>query len=456
MIHKYSLFGQFVVLDVESGCVHVMDELSFYMLDFIDFEGLNKKINLDILFSKFASHSKASLLERYDSLYELYKNNMLFSKNEYSDVENLMANSHIKAVCLHVAHDCNLRCKYCFASTGDFKQGRKLMSMDVAKRAIDFLIDQSDNRKNLEVDFFGGEPSLNFEVVRGVISYARSLENRYNKNFRFTITTNGVLLNSESIDYLNENMSNIVLSLDGRKEVNDRMRILAGGGGSYDVVLRNFKALVKKRELKKENNDYYVRGTFTRHNLDFSKDLISMYEEGFHNISIEPVVCSENKDYSIRRKDLERVFEEYENLAKYIIKIKKEGKYINFFHFNVDLSQGPCLLKRLKGCGCGCEYVAISPEGDIYPCHQFVGEKDWFMGSIFNNNFNNNLKEKFSKINVITKSECVNCWAKYYCSGGCSANNYKYELDMLKPYKIACEMQKKRIECAIAIKAVFS
>lgn len=456
MIHKYSLFGLFIVLDVESGCVHIVDELGFYMLDFVDFENLNREDNLNALFNKFSSRSANELIKRYDEFYDLYKEGMLFSKGECYPAEKLMSGGFVKAMCLHVAHDCNLRCRYCFASTGDFKQGRKLMQINTAKKAIDFLIAQSGNRRNLEVDFFGGEPTLNFEVVKGVVSYAKSLENGSNKNFRFTITTNGVLLNSENIDYLNKNMYNIVLSLDGRKEVNDKMRVLANNNGSYDVVLRNFKTLVKKRELNKKNKDYYVRGTFTRHNLDFSKDLIHMYEEGFHNISIEPVVCSESESYSIRQKDLEKVFEEYENLAKYIIKIKQKGEYINFFHFNIDLSQGPCLLKRLKGCGCGCEYVAISPEGDIYPCHQFVGEKTWLMGNIFNNNFNKNLKEKFSKANVINKNECAGCWAKYYCSGGCNANNYKYELNMLKPYKIACEMQKKRLECAIAIKAVLS
>lgn len=446
MIHKFKLFDSYIVLDVESGCVHIVDELTFLMLDYVDFK--NKEESLKIILEKFKEVEKDELIKRFDELFFLYEKGSLFFEFDYKKLKNVVGDSVIKALCLHVAHDCNLRCKYCFASTGDFKQGRKLMSFETAKKAIDFLIEKSLNRKNLEVDFFGGEPLLNFDVVKKTVEYAKKIEKKHNKNFRFTITTNGILLDSEKIEYINENMSNVILSLDGRKSVNDFFRVTKNSTGSYDIIMPKFLEFVEKRKEK----EYHIRGTFTKHNLDFFNDFIHFYEKGFKNISIEPVVCEDEQEYSIKKEDLPKIFEEYEKLAEFIIKEKENGNDINFFHFNIDLDYGPCIIKRLRGCGSGCEYLAVSPEGDLYPCHQFVGEKEYLMGNLFRDDFNEELKEKFSKTNLLSKKDCEKCWAKYYCGGGCNANNVKLRGDMLKPYLIGCEMEKKRVELAIAIK----
>ena len=364
----------------------------------------------------------------------------------------MMENSPIKAMCLNVAHDCNLRCEYCFAAKGDFGQGRMLMPFEVGKKAIDFLIENSENRHNLEIDFFGGEPLMNFDVVKQIVNYARSIENKFNKKFRFTITTNGLLLTDDKIEYINKEMSNVVLSLDGRKEINDSLRITPNGKGSYDTIVPKYQKLVESRGDK----DYYVRGTFTKNNLDFTKDVLHMVDLGFEQLSIEPVVSDEKLDYSIKENDLPRVFEEYENLAKTIISKRKNNEFFNFFHFMIDLNQGPCAIKRLRGCGCGNEYIAITPTGDIFPCHQFVGNDKWKMGNLFDNTFNTELKSVFSKANVYTKSECKNCWAKFYCSGGCNANNLQYENSILTPHSISCKLEKKRLECAIMIQAALN
>ena len=450
MVHKFRMFNSNIILDVETGCVFVVDELTYDMLDYLDFS--NKEECLKKMFEVFSNHKKDEILERFEEIFSLYERKLIFSSYDYSNVENLVKNSVIKAICLHVAHDCNLRCRYCFASTGDFKQGRSLMSFETAKRAIDFLIEKSANRKNLEVDFFGGEPLLNFEVVKDVVKYARQKGKQFNKNFRFTITTNGLLLNSKNIEYLNENMSNVVLSLDGRENVNNKMRVNLKGEGSYQIIIKNIKEFVEKRKEK----DYFVRGTFTKHNLDFFKDFVSLYENGFKNISIEPVVCSKDEDYAIFEEDLPFIFKEYEKIAEFIIKENEKGNNLNFFHFNIDLNQGPCVVKRLRGCGSGCEYVAVSPEGDIYPCHQFVGKSCWNMGNLFKNNFNEELKNNFSHMNLLNKKECEKCWAKYYCSGGCNANNYKFSKTLLEPYCLYCKMARKRVECAIAMKVYSS
>lgn len=451
MIHKYKLNGYNIALDVNSGAVHILDDISYDILEILN-DSIKNEIDDNILKTLESKYNKYDIIESYNELYNLYENNQLFSKDDYEPFTKMMENSPIKAMCLNVAHDCNLRCEYCFAAKGDFGQGRMLMPFEVGKKAIDFLIENSENKHNLEVDFFGGEPLMNFDVVKQIVNYARSIENKFNKKFRFTITTNGLLLTDDKIEYINKEMSNVVLSLDGRKEINDSLRITPNGKGSYDTIVPKYQKLVESRGDK----DYYVRGTFTKNNLDFTKDVLHMVDLGFEQLSIEPVVSDEKLDYSIKENDLLRVFEEYENLAKTIISKRKNNEFFNFFHFMIDLNQGPCAIKRLRGCGCGNEYIAITPTGDIFPCHQFVGNDKWKMGNLFDNTFNTELKSVFSKANVYTKSECKNCWAKFYCSGGCNANNLQYENSILTPHSISCKLEKKRLECAIMIQAALN
>lgn len=451
MIHKYKMNNYNIVVDVNSGAVHIVDDIAFDILDCIG-EEINEFPSREIIECLLDKYNENELMDTYDELYELYKDGQIFFKDVYEEFSNVTENTPIKAMCLNVAHDCNLRCEYCFASKGDFGKGRVLMSLETGKKAIDFLIKNSGTRHNLELDFFGGEPLMNFDVVKKIVEYARSIEKKYNKNFRFTITTNGLLLTDEIIDFINSEMSNVVLSLDGRKEINDLLRVTPNKKGCYDIIVPKYKKLVKSRKDK----DYYVRGTFTKHNLDFANDIIHMADLGFKNISIEPVVSDPKLSYSIREEDLKRVFEEYENIAKKIIERKKSGKSFNFFHFILDLQQGPCAIKRLRGCGCGNEYVAITPNGDIFPCHQFVGYDDWKIGNLNEETFDYKMKDKFSKTNIYSKQDCKKCWAKFYCSGGCNANNMQYEGDILKSHKIACELEKKRVECAIMINAALS
>lgn len=452
MIHKYSMSGYNIVLDVGSGGVYFVDDLTFNMLDKINLP-MNKDCP-DSFFKEFSEYDMEEIQDSYNEIYYLYETQRLFSDDSiYEQHRKITEQSPIKAMCLHVAHDCNLRCEYCFASTGNFGGNRELMSLNTAKKAIDFLIKNSGKRKNLEVDFFGGEPLMNFEVVKNTVEYARKEEKKFDKHFRFTMTTNGILLTDDKIEYLNAEMDNVVLSLDGREEINDRMRPKVSGDGSYDAIVPKFLKLVKNRGSK----DYYVRGTFTKHNLDFSKDVLHINDCGFDQISIEPVVCDTSKEYALTEKDLPKIFEEYEILANKIVERKKNNSKINFFHFMIDLKQGPCVIKRLRGCGCGNEYVAISPDGCIYPCHQFVGMEEWNMGNVYENNLNKDIKSLFSKTTIFDKEKCGDCWAKFYCSGGCNANNYQYAGgSVLKPYTISCEMEKKRIECAIMIKAALS
>lgn len=448
MLHKYKLNGYNIVLDVNSGAVHVVDDLAYDILNFVD-KDMKKTLEEDSVNVLSKKYNKKDILETYKELYELYESGELYSKDEYEKFASKLENSPVKSMCLNVSHDCNLRCEYCFAAKGDFGTGRELMSFDVAKKAIDFLIKNSANRHNLEVDFFGGEPLMNFDVVKKTVEYARNIEKDFNKNFRFTITTNGLLLTDEKIDFINREMSNVVLSLDGRKKVNDKLRISATGKGFYDNIVPKYQKLVKERG----NKDYYVRGTFTNDNLDFTKDVINIAELGFDQISIEPVVLDEKEEYSIKKEDLPRIFDEYEILAKEIIKRKKSGNSFNFFHFMIDLEQGPCAIKRLRGCSCGNEYIAVTPNGDIYPCHQFVGNSEWKMGNVLTNLFNNSIKKQFAKTNIYTKEKCKDCWAKFFCSGGCNANSWQYEGDINKSYEISCELEKKRVECALMIKA---
>ncbi|MBR1442937.1 MAG: thioether cross-link-forming SCIFF peptide maturase, partial [Firmicutes bacterium] len=354
----------------------------------------------------------------------------------------------VKALCLHIAHDCNLKCKYCFAQEGEYHGKRSLMSFEVAKKAIDLLIKASGKRKNLEVDFFGGEPLMNFETVKKTVEYARSIENEKGKNFRFTITTNGILLNDEILEYINENMHNVVLSIDGRKEINDKMRPAANGKGSYDIILPKFKKVAESRN----QTDYYVRGTFTKNNLDFSEDVMHLADMGFKQISVEPVVTDEKEEYAITAEDIPVICREYEKLAKKIIEKREKGEGFNFFHFMIDLTGGPCIYKRLVGCGSGTEYLAVTPEGDLYPCHQFAGMEQFKMGDVDSGVTRNDIRDRFEGCNVYSKPDCKECWAKFYCSGGCVANSYNTHGDLVTAYKTGCELQKKRIECAIMIK----
>lgn len=454
MIHKYKLNGYYIVLDVNSGAVHVVDKLSFELLDYLD-ETMTGNCPEQAKHALEGQYSEEEILACYRELYALYQAGQLFSVDDYAQFSNLMVSSPIKAMCLHIAHDCNLRCKYCFASTGDFGEGRKYMSLEVGKKAIDFLIEHSRGRHNLELDFFGGEPLMNFDVVKQVVEYARQEEKKHNKNFRFTITTNGMLLTDDKIDFINQEMSNVVLSIDGRPEVNDRLRVRVDGTGSYDAIIDKYKHLVAKRRNGKFDQ-YYVRGTFTKFNKDFTEDVEHLYHAGFDQISVEPVVSDPKYDYTLTEADLPEIFEEYEKLSKKIIEHKKNGDSINFFHFMIDLDQGPCAIKRLRGCGCGNEYVAVTPDGDVYPCHQFVGNPEWKMGSVLDDSLNLEMKERFAHTTVYDKKDCQNCWAKFYCSGGCNANNMQYAGDLLNSHKLACELEKKRLECAIMIKAALA
>ena len=448
MIHKYTLNGYRIVLDTNSGAVHIFDEAPYEMLNYLE-DCVPDEPPVALKEALGGRWDQATFDEAYEELKELYRQGLLFSEDGYERFSDMMVNSPVKAMCLNVAHDCNLRCEYCFAAKGDFGCGRKLMPLEVGKKAIDFLIERSAGRRNLEMDFFGGEPLMNWDVVKELVLYAREQEKIHNKNFRFTITTNGLLLTDDKIDFINQEMSNCVLSLDGRKEINDRLRVRVDGTGCYDQIVPKYQKLVAQRGDK----DYYARGTFTRYNLDFTEDVLHMADLGFDQVSVEPVVSDEKLDYSIKEEDLPRVFEEYERLANALLKRRKEGKGCNFFHFMIDLNQGPCAIKRLRGCGCGNEYVAVTPEGDIYPCHQFVGDEQWKMGSVLDGTFNMPMKERFAKANVYSKSDCKNCWAKFYCSGGCNANNWQYERDILKSHNISCELEKKRLECAIMMQA---
>lgn len=450
MIHKYEQNGQYIVLDVCSGGVHVVDELTYKLLDYVAPPFAD--VCPDEIIAKMDGFDKEDVKECYHELKELYDAKMLFTEDDYEQYAAMAMKAPIKAMCLHVSHDCNLRCKYCFAQTGDFGGDRMLMKPETGKRAMDFLIKHSANRENLEVDFFGGEPLMAWDTVVETVKYARSIEKQHGKNFRFTITTNGMLLDDEKIDYINKEMSNCVLSLDGRKEVNDNIRPTPNGKGSYDIIVPKYQKLVAERGDK----EYYVRGTFTKYNLDFTDDVMHLNELGFDQISVEPVVTDPELPYALTESDLPAIAEEYEKLSKILIERKKNGTSFNFFHFMIDLDQGPCAIKRLRGCSCGNEYVAVTPEGDIYPCHQFVGMDEWKMGSVLDDSIDHKMKKMFSKANIYSKEECANCWAKFYCSGGCNANNMQYNNTIFKPHKLSCALEQKRLECAIMIKAALA
>jgi len=449
MIHKFKFENANIVMDIHSGSIHILDDVAYEIVD--DVSVLPKETILQKYHEKFTANE---LQEAIEELTLLKNEEMLYTPDTYENFVPAFLEREpvVKALCLHVAHDCNLACKYCFAGEGEYHGDRSMMSLEVGQRAIDFITENSKNRNNIEIDFFGGEPLMNFEVVKGVVDYARLKGKETGKNFRFTMTTNGVLLNDEIIDYLNENMYNVVLSLDGRPEVNDRMRPAPNGKGSYEIILPKFKKLVERRKGKQ----YYIRGTFTRHNLDFAEDVKHVVAEGFNEVSVEPVVAPINMPYALREEDVQTICKEYETLAKHLLGLTKQGKHFNFFHFNIDLEGGPCVHKRLAGCGSGTEYLAVTPNGDLYPCHQFVGLPEFKMGDVQNGVTNLSLREKFEKCNVYSKDECKECWAKFHCSGGCAANSYNFHGDIHSVYKIGCELQKKRIECAIGIKAELS
>lgn len=448
MLHKFSMNGINVLMDIYSGAVHAVDDVAYDIAD------LYPEMNADELAEKFADkYSREQIDEAVEELKELKDAGMLYTEDEYEGVLEQVKNRApvVKALCLHVAHDCNLKCRYCFAEEGEYHGKRSLMSAEVGKKAIDFIIANSGKRRNLEVDFFGGEPLMNFDVVKEIVEYGREQEKLHDKNFRFTITTNGILLDDEKQKYINENMHNVVLSLDGRKEINDYMRPRAGGQGSYDIIVPKFQKLAESRN----QTDYYLRGTFTHNNLDFSKDVFHIADDlGFKQVSVEPVVAEATESYAITEDDLDTIFEEYEKLAEQLyIRHKTGEKDFNFFHFMVDLTGGPCIAKRLSGCGSGTEYLAVTPEGDLYPCHQFVGQEEYKIGSVYTGIENTAIREEFANCNVYTKPDCKKCWAKFYCSGGCMANACHYAGDIMGTYEIGCKLQRKRIECAIMIKA---
>jgi len=449
MIHKYSLNNYHILLDVNSGAVHVIDALADRLLDLFA-PPLSQTCPRHVLDSLVPEgYPETQIMEAYEELYALYREGLLFSEDSYQDYAEQLKPAPIKSMCLNVAHDCNLRCRYCFAAQGDFGHGRKLMPFSVGKSAIDYMIAHSGPRRNLELDFFGGEPLMNWEVVRQLVTYARGLEQQAGKNFRFTLTTNGLLLDDERIAFINKEMSNVVLSIDGRKAVNDHLRPRADGTGCYDRIVPCYQKLAADRGGK----NYYVRGTFTGYNLDFAQDVRHLLELGFRQISIEPVIGDIAEPYALTEADLPRIFEEYERLALDIIYRKSRGEEFNFFHFMLDLDQGPCAIKRLRGCSCGNEYIAVTPEGDIYPCHQFVGMEEWKLGTVLAGDLDAEKKLLFSKTHIYNKPDCRNCWAKFYCSGGCNANNYQYNGDIKKPHTLSCELERKRLECAIMIQA---
>lgn len=450
MVHQYKLNGYNIVLDTCSGSVHVMDDIAY------DITALCKE--------KSAEEIKKYILDKYssenicekdvddclDDIKSLENAGKLFTPDTYENMafDFKKRNSVIKALCLHVAHSCNLNCEYCFASQGKYHGERALMSFETGKRALDFLVENSGTRRNLEVDFFGGEPLMNWDVVKQLVSYAREIEKIHGKNFRFTLTTNGMLIDDDVIDFCNKEMSNVVLSLDGRKEIHDRFRKDYHGRGSYDVIVPKFQELVRRRGGK----NYYMRGTFTHYNTDFTKDILSMADLGFTELSMEPVVCSPEDASALTESDLPVLFEQYEILAKEMIRRKKEGKGFTFYHYMLDLKHGPCIYKRISGCGSGTEYMAVTPSGDLYPCHQFVGDKKYLLGNIYDGVTNTEIQNEFKLCNAYARKECSDCWAKLYCSGGCAANSYHASGSIKGVYEYGCELFKKRIECAVMLK----
>ena len=456
MIHLYQNNGYNIVLDVNSGAVHVVDQEAYDVIgvlekqnEFHTPETLREPETLEYLKSELGGrYEEEDIKDILEAVTALTEEGRLFTRDVYEDFidEVKQRKTVVKALCLHIAHDCNLACKYCFAEEGEYHGRRALMSYEVGKKALDFLIANSGKRRNLEVDFFGGEPLMNWQVVKDLVAYGREQEKIHDKHFRFTLTTNGVLLNDEVQEFVNREMDNVVLSLDGRKEVNDKMRPFRNGKGSYDLIVPKFQKLAESRHQQK----YYIRGTFTRNNLDFSNDVLHFAELGFEQISIEPVVGEDTDPYAIRKEDLPVIFEEYDKLAKIMVDREREGRGFTFFHFMIDLEGGPCVSKRLSGCGSGTEYLAVTPWGDLYPCHQFVGQEEFLMVT------KPEIADEFRGCSVYSKESCKKCFARFYCSGGCMANSYKFHHTINDTYEVSCEMERKRVECAIMIKAALA
>ena len=450
MVHQYKNNGYNIVLDVNSSSVHVVDDIVYDVLEKVN-RGIGDEEIKNSLNEQYGSAEVAEALAECE---ELKKQGMLFTEDIYRGAiqEFQKRETVVKALCLHIAHDCNLACRYCFAEEGEYHGRRALMSFEVGKKALDFLIRNSGNRKNLEVDFFGGEPLMNWQVVKDLVAYGRSQEKIHNKQFRFTLTTNGVLLNDEVMEFANQEMGNVVLSIDGRQKVHDFMRPFRSGAGSYDLIVPKFQKFADSRNQEK----YYVRGTFTRHNLDFANDVIHLADLGFKQISMEPVVAAPEEDYAIREEDIPVICEQYDILAQEIIKREREGRGFQFFHFMIDLTGGPCVYKRLSGCGSGTEYLAVTPWGDLYPCHQFVGEEAFLLGNVDEGIVRNDICSEFKNCNVYAKEKCQNCFSRFYCSGGCAANSYNFTGKINDVYEIGCKLQRKRVECALMIKAALA
>lgn len=453
MIHQYKNGGYNIVLDVCSGSVHVVDDVAYDIIEM--FEVASREAVVSAMEEKYLGKdgiTKEDIAECYEQVANLKDEGSLFAPDTFEPMAGKLKEKTagvVKALCLHVAHTCNLNCSYCFASQGKYNGDRAVMSFETGKKALDFLIENSGSRKNLEVDFFGGEPLMNWDVVKQLVEYAREVEKKHNKNFRFTLTTNGMLVDDEVIDFANREMSNVVLSLDGRKEIHDRFRVDYAGKGSWEQIVPKFQKFVEKRG----NKDYYMRGTFTHANPDFLKDIQTMLDLGFTELSMEPVVCAAGDPSELTEEDLPIVFDQYEKLAALMIERKKEGRPFTFYHYMIDLSGGPCIYKRISGCGSGTEYMAVTPWGDLYPCHQFVGDEKFKLGDIWTGVTNTEIQSEFMQCNVYERPECRDCWARLYCSGGCAANAYHATGSIKGIYKYGCELFKKRMECAIMVAA---
>ena len=450
MIHQYKLNGYNIVLDVCSGSVHVVDEVAYDII--AEFENKEKDLIVDEMLTKYASEeiTREDVLECFAQIEELKASGKLFAPDTFEPMANKLKEKTagvVKALCLHIAHTCNLNCSYCFASQGKYHGDRAIMSFEVGKRALDFLVENSGTRHNLEVDFFGGEPLMNFQVVKDLVAYARSIEKEKGKNFRFTLTTNGVLVDDDVIEWANKECSNVVLSLDGRKEVHDRFRVDYAGNGSWEKIVPKFQKFVEARGGK----DYYMRGTFTHANPDFLEDIKQMLDLGFNELSMEPVVCAKDDPSALTDEDMAIVMKQYEDLASLMLQKDKEGKPFTFYHYMIDLTGGPCIYKRISGCGSGTEYMAVTPWGDLYPCHQFVGEERFKLGDIWTGVTNTEVQGEFAACNVYAHSECRDCWARLYCSGGCAANAYHATGSVTGVYEDGCKLFRKRMECAIMV-----
>ena len=455
MIHQYKLNDYNIVLDVFSGAVHSVDDLAYDIIEL--FESCSEDEILRLMLEKYAEYADITREEILDCLAdvkELKDDGQLFTEDCYEEHACDLKNNNraIKALCLHVAHTCNLSCEYCFAAQGKYNGDRALMNFDVGKQALEFLIANSGSQKNLEVDFFGGEPLMNWDVCKALVAYARSREKETGKIFRFTLTTNGILVDDDVIEFANREMNNVVMSLDGREEVHDRLRKTINGKGSYSTIVPKFQKFAKMRG----NRGYYIRGTYTHNNVEFTKDLFHMASLGFTELSMEPVVCSPKDPYALTQADLPVLFEQYEILAKEMLTRSKEGRGFTFYHYMIDLESGPCIYKRISGCGSGTEYLAVTPWGELYPCHQFVGDEKYSMGNVWDGVTNTELRDKFKQCNAYSRPSCRDCWAKLYCSGGCAANAYHATGDIAGTYEYGCELFKKRMECAIMIKVAES